>query len=243
MYQKFLPALTLAVLTATPALAHDGRRFEIQIFDGQLVAQGYITDGIDDGGGVVRPYLNTIHGHFENKTSNFATADLPGYDILGNADALIGYSLIWEPIAFSKWTTPDTTGPVSLTPLDAGETIEVVFGGSGVSSDGPFGPIEFFASVPGSNAGDIDLSYDFFGDNPAGQLYVIQSVLKTDAPGIADSATIYTILSPDGVTMQERLHMPSLFAEQSLGAPVPEPGAMGLAALLPVLMRRRRRSA
>ena len=58
--------------------------------------------------------------------------------------------------------------------------------------------------------------------------------------GIADSEAIYTILSPAGATMAERLHHPSLFAEQFFGTPVPEPSTLAALALLPLLMRRRR---
>ena len=43
--------------------------FEIVVNDGQLAAQGYISNGVDDGGGVVRPYLNAIHGHWANNPS------------------------------------------------------------------------------------------------------------------------------------------------------------------------------
>lgn len=238
-------ALMTALLTtlALPALAHDGRRYEVKVVDSQLVAHGYVSGGQpDDGAGVIRPYYNTIHGHFSNKTANFATADLPGFDILDEADELIGYELRWVSTGFAKWSTPNTTGPVSLQGLDGDEVIEVVYGGDSVRSDQTFvQPFSFqlLSNYNGSNGDDLDFSYDFYGDNPSGELYVIQSVLTTDAPGIADSTTIYTILSPDGATPMEKLHHASLFTEQSLGTPIPEPGMLSLAVLFPILMRRR----
>lgn len=239
IYTTLLTGLATLPFCA-PVLAHDGRRFEIKVVDNQLVAHGYISDGVDDGGGVMRPYFNAIHGHFENKTNNFATADLPSFDVLDDADALIGHDLVMTITGFRKWSSPDTTGPVNLTPLDADESMEVVFGGESVASSGPLDPLTLLGNFNGSNGSDLDLSYDFFGDNPVGEIYVIQSVLTTTAPGVADSTTIYTILSPDGSTPMEKLHHASLFTEQALGTPIPEPAMLGLAALLPLLMCRRR---
>ncbi len=236
----------LALTTALPAFAHGGRRFEVKVVDDQLVTHGYITEGLDDdGGGLIRPYYNAIHAHFSNKTSNFATADLPGFDVLDDADALIGYDLQWIATGFKKWSSPDTAGPVDLTDLDMDEVIEVVYGGNSVRSDNAAAsPSEFtldlLPNFDGDNGEDLDLTYDFYGDNPLGEIYVIESILTTDAPGIADSTTVYTILSPDGDNPMQRLHHAALFTERSLGTPVPEPAVLSMAVLLPALLRRPR---
>lgn len=228
----------MTISFTAPALAHDGRRFEVQIVDDQLVAQGYLDNIPDDGGGVVRPYVNAIHGHFSNGGPGFAFATLPGYDILGNADALIGHDLTWEATGFSVWRTPSMTGTVSLDTLGAGEQIKVLKGLQSVDSELGLGSIELLSSVTGSTVLDIDLSYEFYGDHPSGEIFAIESKLTTSAPGVADSGTIYTLLSPDGATPMEKLHHHSLNAESQLG--VPEPGSLAMAALLPLLMRRRR---
>jgi len=248
------PLLTLTL----PALGHDGRRFEVKIVDNQLVTQGYLSDGSDDGGDNTlvnvngtdlnyRNYYNAIHGHFSNSTiiSDFASANLPGYDVLTNANDLIGSDLKMTITGFSKWTSPALSGPVTLSPLDPTEFIEVVYGGTIVNSQ-TFGTtpnddtITLLASFNGGNGVDLDLSYDLTGDNPVGEIYVIESVLSTSAAGIADSSTVYTILSPDGTTPQEKLHHQSLHTERELGTPAPEPASIAMLALLPVLMRRRR---
>lgn len=223
-----------------PAFGHDGRRFEVQVVDNQLVAQGYLDNIADDGGGLVRPYVNAIHGHFSNGGPGFAFATLPGYDILGNADALIGHDLTWEAVGFSVWRTPAMSGSIVLDVLGAGEQINVLKGLETVDSSLGLGSIELLSSVGSSTVLDLDLSYEFYGDHPNGEIYVIESRLTTSAPGIADSGTIYTLLSPDGSTMAERLHHQSLHAESELGTFVPEPSSLAIAALLPLLMRRRR---
>ncbi|MEL6741291.1 MAG: prepilin-type N-terminal cleavage/methylation domain-containing protein, partial [Planctomycetota bacterium] len=66
-------------------LEHDGRRLRIEVVDNTLVAQGYISGAnpSDDGGGVVRPYINAIHGHWENNPAsgvNAASARRPRTD-------------------------------------------------------------------------------------------------------------------------------------------------------------------
>jgi len=61
-------------------MAHDGKRLDIVVIDYQLFAQGYLsgTDPVDDGGGIVRPWMNTIHSHFTNVgTNNIADSQLP----------------------------------------------------------------------------------------------------------------------------------------------------------------------
>lgn len=246
MYRRIVFTFTLTLTLSLPTLAHDGRRFEVQIIDNQLVAQGYISGNgaVDDGGGLTRPYINAIHGHFSNSDlqSNYATSTLPGFNVLDDADALTGFDLIMTITGFQKWSSPAMSGDVVLTMLDGDELMAVNYDGVAVRSDLYTTGTDSFTLVSdfnGTDAGDIDLLYEFVGENPSGEIYVIESVLSTNAPGIADSSTVYTLLSPDGVGMAERLHHQTLYLESQLG--VPEPGSLAMVALLPVLMRRRRR--
>ena len=160
---------------------------------------------------------------------------------------------------------PGTTA--NFRPLDGNETIAINIGGAAgvtVSSadlnnpaarlDLPLitgfdGRLAFdengLAVFPGqpSNGYDIDLTYVYTGlGAPADTLYAIEAVLSTNAPGIADSQTVYTLLSPDGSGPIERLHFASLFAEQTLGTPVPEPAGLALLSIggLTLALRRRR---
>lgn len=152
-------------------------------------------------------------------------------------------------------------------PLEPGEAIEIAYGGTSFSTadlgtsasishtlvvdydGGVTFDANGFAQGP-SNGFDLDLVYAFVdpggpGD-PAGYLdtlYVLESVLSTDADGIADSETIYTIISPDGVGPVNRLHFAALYLEERLGAPIPEPTtALVLVLSGGVLLLRRRRA-
>lgn len=250
MFRIFVFTFLLALMLSTPVLAHDGRRFEVQVIDNQLVAQGYISGqgATDDGGGLIRPYTNAIHGHFSNSQlqPSYATATLPGYNVLDDADPLTGFDLTMTIIGFQKWSSPAMSGPVHLTSLDNDEIMAVNYGGVSVLSTtfGTIGPDAFTLvnSFNGTDAGDLDLLYEFVGDNPSGEIYVLQSILSTNAPGIADSDTVYTLLSPDGDNMAERLHHASLYLESQLGVPVPEPNSLSLFGLGVLLLSRRRRA-
>ncbi|MGB0766345.1 MAG: PEP-CTERM sorting domain-containing protein [Phycisphaeraceae bacterium] len=247
-YQNLLNTTTalLIVGMALPAAAHDGRRFEVKVVDNRIVAHGYISGAgaIDDGGGLVRAYYNALHGHFDNITESLALADLPGFDLDDEADALIGYDLIWTATGFHRWASPTTSGPVELVGMPRDEVIEVKLGEVSVFSDAlESGPtsLTLLSDFDGDNGLDLDLSYRFRGPNPVGELFVIESVLRTDAPGIADSASVYTILSPDGSTPMQKLHHPSLYLESVLGSAVPEPASgLGLCVLLGLGLGRRR---
>jgi len=157
-----------------------------------------------------------------------APGTVPKFEPLGD-DELIRVRFV-DPV-FSTSTQVST---------DAPGTLEIVTDFDGlVSQDG-----DGIANNASSNGYDRDLKY-FFGTapatSPADTLYVLESVLSTNAPGIEDSEPIYTIFSPDGMGPAQRLHFAALYAEEWLGTPVPEPGAMvGLVLGLTLLGSRRK---
>lgn len=239
MYRTIV--LLFLTVMVVPAWAHDGRRFEVKVLENQLLGHGYISDGVDDGGGVVRPYYNALHGHWENNPTpgvTAASADLPGYDVLDAADPLIGYDLVWTLTGARKWSNPVVGGPIVFEDLALEEEIFVTFGNSTVSTGPTFGlgPLTLLDVFTGGNGGDIDLTYDI-GLEPTGVLYVLESTLSTSSPGVWESGTLFTIFAPEG-----ELHHESLYLESQLGTPVPEPGSAALLAIggAGLLIRRRR---
>lgn len=238
-------ALSFTATLPQDAFAHGGRRFEVQIIDNQLVAQGYITSGEDDGGGVVRPYHNAIHDHWTNFASNTgASATLPGFDVLNEADALIDSNLQWTLTGVFKWAPTDT----ELQPLAPTETIFISQGGTVASSVDLITPnantsLQLLDAFNGANGDDLDLSYEYLSnplDVPVGTIYVVASELSTSAAGVESSDTVYTLLSPDGNNHAERLHHASLHLESLLGTPVPEPATATIGVLSLIALRRRR---
>lgn len=235
-----VPALLVAL--AANSLAHDGRRLEIIVNNGQLAAQGYISPGQpDDGGGSPRPYLNAIHGHWSIIGGIAAVASLPGFDIFDPAPAeLVGHSLTLELLGAIKWVSPpmDLTGVIpTLEPLGVGETINVGFGGSDINTD-TLGSFLISSSVPVGGIEDIDLQYSMLGV-PTNVIYALEWRLSSSAPDVADSETIYTILAPTG----HMYHQAALHLEQHLGLTVvPEPSTLSLSAcgLLGLLLTARR---
>lgn len=224
-------AICVTIASVSTALAHTGRRFEIQVVGGQLVAQGYLSPGVpDDGGGLVRPYFNALHDHWFNVGSG-AFADLPGFDIF-TPGPLTGHSVSLELLGASKWVSPPIPPgpPVNLVPLEPGEVIEVNYGGQPQITTDTLGSFELISGLGGGGATDLDLTYTI-DENPSAKIHALRWRLTTNAPGIFPSADLYTLLSPDGSTPVERLHHPSLFLENHLGIPVPEPASVGLLAL------------
>lgn len=157
------PALLIGAMTL-PAMGHEGRRFQIEVRDNQLVAQGVnsLDVPIDPAG--IRPYANAIHGHWNNATSNVATSTLPGYDAgFGSDTFLSGQDVFLTLIGVSKWTNvlqnlvapnammdPNLSNPMApviagaqvkagttldLQPLDASEAISLKFGTEVISTD------------------------------------------------------------------------------------------------------------
>ncbi|MEM6551636.1 MAG: hypothetical protein AAF750_05870 [Planctomycetota bacterium] len=291
MKQECSVCLVLALLmAATPAWAHPGRRFQIEVVNGQLQARGVNLLNATNGMGVVidpiglRPYYNAQHGHWE-ATDAFGDPqvpqdDLPGYDIGLGGDALTGFSVSWTLTDAWKWTgvSSNFVSNPSAVPLEmvlpggllnmpvfldpgfvpvqeslGSDEIEVLLDGQSVSTDDLGQSLTLIASYDGaasldqngfsqgvSNGIDIDLEYGLVEGDFTDTLYVLESVLSTDAPGVADSATIYTIFAPDGSGPAERLHFASLSLEEALGTPIPEPGLVSATLLGGVLMLRRR---
>ena len=239
MKTQLIAALSIA--TATSALAHDGRRLEIQVINNQLWAQGYISAGQpDDGAGMVRPYLNTIHGHWSDNPSPVvaASATLPGFDLLAGG-ALTGFDIDLTIDGARKWVGPDAMPmPGTIPDLVASEEFFVSYGGDSISTT-TGGTFDLLDNISAGGQLDIDLAYDI-ADEPRGVLYVIDMTLSTNAPGIAASEQIHIILSPDGLDPVERLHHASLYLESHLGRQVPAPASALTIGALALTARRRR---
>lgn len=96
--------LSLWILGSSLTLAHDGRRLEVIVVSGQLVAQG-VNTGPDDGAPPVRPYENAIHGHWTNVPSlNSGTSSQPGYDVTQFVSGeLAGYRLDLDWVGSYTW--------------------------------------------------------------------------------------------------------------------------------------------
>lgn len=247
-----LATAALLLAAATPAGAHDGRRFSVEVVNGKLQAQG-INGGTPDGAPPVRPYINVIHDHWRDvSVIDSAVANLPGFDVPSYVTPLIGQQLRLELVGASKWRSPPLSPEPNTTPrlnpLDPGETISIT---------GPLG--EFDTDNPGSlilsplitvgGALDLDLVYQV-NELPRDEIHVLEFVLSASpasgAPGsIQPSDPIQVLLSPDGATPQERLHEASLFLEANVTRAVfiPEPSALAGVewALAVVLTRRPRR--
>ncbi len=233
----------LIVLSISPlAHAHSGRRLEVQVRDSQLFAQGYLSGSSpeDDGAGLVRSYYNAIHDHWTN-VGPVAVASLPGLDIHDPA-GLLGYNLIMTLTGSGKWEDPMGAAPgagPTLSALDDDETIYIGFDSQPDIDTDTLGSFTLAENIAGPIS-DIDLQYQILL-NPINTLYFLQWQLSTDAPGIAASEPVYTILSPDK-TATNGLHHASLMLESRLGiAAIPEPSAVMLLALGTVVMTARRR--
>ena len=97
---RYFLQITLTIICfslATSCLAHEGRRFLVQVKNDQLVAQGVNTETpIRFNEAVVRPYLNVIHDHWTNYGFNgvdTAVALLPGFDVPASETRLWGKKL------------------------------------------------------------------------------------------------------------------------------------------------------
>ncbi|MEM1208518.1 MAG: PEP-CTERM sorting domain-containing protein [Planctomycetota bacterium] len=239
MQIRSILAASAALFVAGSSVAHDGRRFEIKVVDDQLVAHGYISgvDPTDDGGGLIRPYYNAVHAHWEPGLTG-ATQTLPGFDLLDGADALDGYDVTYTLTGASQWT-PGGHGHGGIHLMPAEQTLGVAYDGVLLTTQtlGSHVLVQDWDGVvgSGSNGYDIDLSYSI-ATAPTDVIYLIEGYLSTDAPGIADSTTVYTILSPSG----HGFHHASLSLEAFVGTDVPEPATLALMAIGGLVSLRRR---
>jgi hypothetical protein len=251
MYKKAFALLavatTIAFLTPMTALAHDGRRFELQIHNDKIYAQGYLSGDKpnDDGGGIIRPYVNSMHSHWSNNivpVVNSASGTLPGFDLF-ESTPLDGHELTITLNASSKWVNPPITplpGTVpDLVPLEAGDKIVISRGNPRTNTDFP-GSFVLQDVVAIGGTTDMDPLYEI-EQRPAGVIHVLEFVISTDAPGIAASDPIFVLLSPAGDNPIDRLHLASLYLEEYLGTQVPAPGAMAVLGMGALIATRRKR--
>ncbi|MEL7087993.1 MAG: hypothetical protein AAGL98_06060, partial [Planctomycetota bacterium] len=168
-YQTQSIAVLLGLAAVMPARAHDGRRFEIEVVDGQLAARGVntITNIGPDGATVIdpagpRPYYNAIHGHWGTLSSTGGTVvftDLPGFDAGRGTEDLETYDVLLTLTGVQKWTnvsddfagaTPMITpGTVpNFEPLAADEVITFGIGGQSIDTE-TLGTVTLIAGFDG----------------------------------------------------------------------------------------------
>lgn len=221
MVIRLLIAVLVVGLVAGDALAQIGRRYEIKVEDGKLVAQGYI-GGVgsgDDGGGLVRPYTGAIHHHWRNDPSEpIATADLPGMDVLTPGE-LEGYSLKFTVLGGKKWDMPpDDPAPgtaIEWEALDLGETIYVLLDGQ-VASTAQGGTVVVAEDIGAGGAPDVGISY-LVGMQPEDVVMAVEGVFHTDAPGVEASDAVYLFFAPAFGAK----HLTALYVEAEMGDPIP----------------------
>ena len=233
-------AFVLATCVTACLQAHDGRRFEIEVRnDSALWAQGSIGGGIDDGGGVHRPYFNAIHDHWMDAPGgkNEAFSTLPAWDIFNPDSRLLGHSISLELTDVYKWSSPPmmpAPGTIpDFQPIGLADEIEITtLTETLLVSDGVYGALDLVEVV--DVHGHIDLPFEYkINQRPEDEIYVFEWRMLTSAPDILDSLPVYAILSPDGATPEERLHHASLYTEQYLGfRSVPEPSGLGVVIVL-----------
>ena len=258
-------ALT-AVMLMGSAQAHDGRRFDIQIKDGQLVALGYISGNnpVDDGNGVVRDYYNAIHSHWTDLVDLGiqSRSTLPGFDISDESD-LIGDELWLTVTGVKKWAhapfsdfagshggghgsghgtthTPSHGGghfSPNFAAIPADEWVQVQFNGAVLNLGNA---LQIESSV--GSQGHYDLTFDYKAGNPLDAALAPETAVYLVELQLSTSDP--SILPSDTIyailsPTIAGAHGLSLATEQALGTPVPEPASLAIMALLPVLMRRR----
>lgn len=269
MKQIVTTALTTSLL-ASVASAHDGRRFDVQVVDDQIVAQGYISGSNpnDDGGGVVRDYYNAVHGHWENlgDTPILSRSTLPGFDIK-DVPELVTEDISLTLTGVKKWAD------APFSDFAGGHAAHDGHGGHGGHvGHGLVSPN--FIDIPSDEAVQVrvdavgetlalgvsftdpsvtadehyDLTFDYLAGDPLANavapddsIYLVEFEISTSADGILPSDTINAILSPPGMSTPGS-HGLSLATEQALGTPIPEPGSLAVlvAVGVPFVLRRRR---
>ncbi len=230
------PALLTAVVLAGNAEAHDGRRFQVELAVGQLVAQG-VNTGNFDGAPDRRPYRNVIHDHWQNSPligSNAATASFPEFDILSPAAELQFRPLELRLLGVTKWVDPPPIPPPGTVPsfesLPSDEILSLTLNGETIDSQS-LGSLFLATSVPPNGLSDIPATYAV-NRRPANEIYVIETQLASSNPAVLPSDSVYILLSPDGASPMERLHHAALYLEEYIVThPIPEPTAIAVALL------------
>ena len=231
---RVLLILACFLVVSAIAHAHDGRRFEIRVVDGQLVAQG-VNTGAADGAPATRPYASVIHDHWQNSPLGLeiAIATLPGFDVPAPTDPLlVGQPLFLTLIGVRQWANPPVMPSAGIVPqlslLSGGETVSITAGGMTIDSTN-LGTLPLLSSAPVGGASDIDVLYSV-NSRPTDSIYVLSATISSGSAFVADSEPVSIVLSPDGSNAMERLHHASLYLEQFLGpTAVPEPSSLVLA--------------
>lgn len=252
-------ALLITTTSVATALAHSGRRMDLVVVDGKIFAQGYNSGDTSDGAEFVRPYMNAIHSHWGGSSATLPGFDVGAeifhpvtgeqlfYDYQNDAADLVGHALGIELIGAGKWATPTMGEAFTWEDLAAGETIEVDYGNTTLSTDDlgsgtalSFNLVENWRAD--GRASDLDLEY-FFNDtitDAADSLYFLEWQISSANTAIEASDSVYTIHAPP---MQ--FHHFALASENALSVSVvavPEPAAatMMLLGVSGLLLRRRR---
>lgn len=245
-------AVALAALLAAPAHAHLGRRLRLFVENGQIVAYGANT-GSPDGLPNLRPYAGVVHDHWKNYTlpslpePKFAQTYLPEFDVPASTTALVGHAIRLNLVGAFQWTSPvlapqGVTVP-TLTPLDLGEVITITASQNTWTDTAKLGNVLLDPALPAGGDPDVPILYSIVG-HPTNEIHILKFVVSSTPPvggsPLQSSAPVYVMISPDGTTMEQKLHHESVFLEEYL-ANVPEPSAaMLLAVAIPLAASARR---
>ncbi len=201
---------------AGDAFGQIGRRFEIKVVEGKLVAQGYIggEGSGDDGGGLVRAHTNAIHHHWRNDfNTGIAHAELPGMDIIEPGE-LVGHDVYLTVLGGKKWVDggedPAEGTVIEWSALEQDETILVRLGDQKAGTS-HVKTIVLAEDIGAEGAVDVGIFYEV-KQHPRDQVMVVEAVLSTDAPGVEASDPVYLIFPP-----ARQMHLTALYVEGQVG--------------------------
>ncbi len=248
-----LVAFAVLLLTCSPASAHLGRRLRLNIENGQIVAYGANT-GEPDGLPNERPYAGAVHDHWKNYTipalpqPTFAQTFLPEFDVPASVTGLVGRSLTLDLVGAWQWANPvmahhGHTTP-TLTPLDLGEVIRVEGALNTWTDTAQKGSFLLSEPLPAGGDPDVPILYSIAG-HPVNEIHVLKFIISASTPvgaqPLRPSAPVFVMISPDGTTMEEKLHHESLLLEEFMSnVPEPSGGCLMLLAALGLVQRSRR---